>query len=668
MKTRTVNLSAQAGWRIFSSVVLFSTFIVTLSAQAASIPDETANPVKGMTLEQLGNVEVTTASKEPEQVWKTPAAIFVLTGDDIRRSGATSIPEALRLVPGVEVGRIESNGWAVGIRGSETNFSKAVLLLIDGRSVYTPLYAGVYWDVQDLVLEDIDRVEVIRGPGGTVWGPNSADGVINIITKSASETQGAMVSVLSGNVDRPIAEAQYGGKVGDNLSYRVYGKGFIREPEYHTSHNNFDGWNQERGGFRLDWRRDDHSNYILEGDVYGGNSPAETGPASFNNSVSGGDIVGRWRRTFENGSDIYLEGYFDRTVRGGNLYGETRNTFDLDFLHHLKIAERQDVSYGFGLNFSPNRFVQRSPGVNVSPNTETDYTNTGFVQDEIHFLDNKASLTAGAKFEDNNFSGFDVQPTLRALWNANPHQSFWAAVTRGVTTPSRIEEGFDLSAQISVNPPLYLAVVGNPLFQSETVLGYEGGYRQLLRKNLYIDLDVFHNNYDHLQSFGVPTLIGNTLTIFYENAIAGSTNGIEIAPNWKPRAWWNLSGSYSFVGINFHADAPGSDISSTGSVRTYQGSSPSHEVKIESNIDLGKKFEFDQSYFYVSALPAQKVAAYQTMNGRLGWKFRKDWNLSLVGENLFQPYHFEWGTGDPTEAAIGIRRAAYIKLTWEFAR
>jgi iron complex outermembrane recepter protein len=667
MKTLTVNLWPPAG-RIFSAVMLFSALIANLPARAASVPDESGNPLKGMTLEQLGNVEVTTASKEPEQVWKTPAAIFVLTGDDIRRSGATSIPEVLRLVPGVEVGRIDSNGWAVGIRGSETNFSKAVLVLIDGRSVYTPLYAGVYWDVQDLVLEDIDRIEVIRGPGATVWGPNSADGVINIITKAASETQGAMVSVLSGSVDRLIAEAQYGGNIGDDLSYRVYGKGFIREPEYHTDHNNFDGWNQERGGFRLDWREDAHTNYMLEGDVYGGTSPAETGPASFDNSVSGGDIVGRWRRTFDNGSDIYVEGYFDRTVRGGNLYGETRNTFDLDFLHHLRIAERHDVSYGFGLHWSPNRFIQRIPTVNVTPNTETDYTNTGFVQDEIHFLDNKAFLTVGAKFEDNNFGGFDVQPTLRALWNANPHQSFWAAVTRGVTTPSRIEEGFDLSGQLSVNPPLYLAVLGNPHFQSETVIGYEGGYRQLLRKNFYLDLDVFHNNYDHLQSFGPETLIGNTLTIFYENAIAGSTNGIEIAPSWKPTAWWNLSGSYSFVGINFHADAPGSDISSTGSVRTYEGSSPSHQVKIESRIDLGKKFEFDQAYFYVSALPAQKVPSYQTMNGRLQWNIRKDWNLSLVGENLFQPYHFEWGTGDPSEAVIGIRRAAYMKLTWEFAR
>jgi len=626
------------------------------------------NPLKELTLEQLGNVEVTTVSKEPEQVWKTAAAVFVLTSDDIRRSGATSIPEALRLVPGVEVARIDSDQWAVGIRGTETNFSKGVLVLIDGRSVYTPLYAGVYWDVQDVVLEDVDRIEVIRGPGATIWGPNSADGVINIITKKASDTQGFLASTLGGNVDRFLSEARYGGTLGDNLSYRVYGKGFIREPEHNSNGNDFDGWHQERGGFRLDWNPSTHTDYMLEGDAYGGTSPAETGPSSFVNVVSGGDIVDRWRHTFENGSDIYLEAYFDRTIRSGLLYGETRNTIDIDFLHRFKVADHHQITYGFGLHWSPNRFIQKTPGVNVLPEVETDYLHTGFAQDEIHLLNDKLSVIAGVKLEGNNFTGFDVQPTLRGLWNPNPHQSFWAAVTRAVTTPSRIEEGFQLTGEISNNPPTYLLVSGNPNFKSETVLGYEGGYRQLLTPRLYIDLDVFHSNYDHLQSFGVPTPIGDTLTIYYENAIAGVTNGLEIAPSWTVKPWWKLSGSYSYVGIDFHADAPGSNISSTGSVPTYEGSSPDHQVKIMSNFNIGKRFEFDQTYYHVSALPAQNVHAYQTMDGRFQWNIRKDFSFSVVGQNLFQPYHYEWGTGDPTESLIGIRRAAYLKLTWESSR
>jgi iron complex outermembrane receptor protein len=667
MKTPATKLSFQV-WHVLLYAIVIS-FLIVAKASASSDEAETGNPLKELTLEQLGNVEITTVSKEPKQVWKAPAAVFVLTSDDIRRSGATSIPEVLRLVPGVEVARIDSDQWAVGIRGSETNFSKGVLVLIDGRSVYTPLYAGVYWDVQDVVLEDIDRIEVIRGPGATIWGPNSADGVINIITKKTSDTQGFLASVLGGNQDHTVAEARYGGSAGAGLNYRVYGKGFIRGPEYNPNHNKFDGWNQERGGFRVDWNSSARTGYMLEGDAYGGTAPAETGPASFTNVVSGGDVVGRWRHTFENGSDIYLEAYFDRTVRSGPLYGETRNTIDIDLLHHLTVADRHEISYGFGLHWSPNHFVQKSPIVNVLPPIETDYIHTGFFQDEIHLLNNQISITAGAKLQDNNFSGFDIQPTLRGLWNRNPHQSFWAAVTRAVTTPSRIEQGFQLSGgEISANPPTYLLVSGNPEFKSETVLGYGGGYRQLFSSKVYIDLDVFHADYSHLQSFGLPTLIGNTLTIFYENAIAGSTNGIEIAPSWSPKDWWKLSGSYSYVGMNYHADAPGVDISSTGSVRTYEGSSPAHQVKIQSNFNIGKRFEFDQSYYYVSALPAQKVHAYQTMNARFQWNIQQSLSFSVVGQNLFQPYHNEWGTGDPSESLIGIRRAAYAQLTWNTSR
>lgn len=652
-----------------SILILLLCLCSSFPARASDSEPTSVATLKHLTLEQLGNMEVTTASKEPEKVWKTPAAIYVLTSEDIRRSGATTIPEALRLVPGVEVARIDSDQWAVGIRGSETNFSKAVLVLIDGRSVYTPLYAGVYWDVQDLVLDDVDRIEVIRGPGGTVWGPNSADGVINIITKKAAKTQGTLVSILGGNEDHLIAQARYGGRVGDGVSYRVYGKGFLRAPEYHPNGNNFDGWNQERGGFRVDWDPNARSDYMFEGDMYGGTAPAETGPLSFVNSVSGGDLVARWRHTFENGSDIYLEAYAERTIRSGPLYGESRNTFDIDFLHRFTVGGRHEISYGAGLHWSPNQFIQKTPVVSMVPPADTDYIHTGFIQDVIDLYHNQLFLTAGAKVEDNNFSGFDVQPTLRVLWNPNPHQSFWTAVTRTVTTPSRIEEGFRLfGGQISISPPIYLQVSGNPDFRSESVLGYEAGYRQLLSPKLYVDLDVFHDDYQNLQSFGPPTLIGNILTIFYENAIAGSTNGVEIAPTWKPEKWWALSGSYSFVGIDFHANAPGSDISSTGSVKTYQGSSPAHEGSIQSSFTLGKRFEFDQSYRYVSALPAQGVRAYQTMDAQLEYKLYGGLNVSLVGQNLFQPYHFEWGTGDPSESLIGIRRAAYVKVTWASSR
>ena len=273
-------------------------------------------PLKQLSLQELSQIEVTTTSKEPVRANQTAAATYVVTDEEIRRSGATSIADALRLVPGVEVGRIDSHTWAVGIRGFENNFSKSVLVLIDGRSVYTPLFAGVYWDVQDMILQDIDRIEVIRGPGATIWGPNAVNGVINIITKSSADTQGTLVSVEGGNVDRTIDSVRYGGRVGKRLTYRLYAKGFARSPEFHVNGSNYDAWHQERGGFRTGWNNDRDS-VMVESDIYGGTSPRLLGTSVSNDSVAGGDVVGRWRRKFANGSDIYLQSYFDRTIRTG---------------------------------------------------------------------------------------------------------------------------------------------------------------------------------------------------------------------------------------------------------------------------------------------------------------------------------------------------------------
>src|SRR5437867_6615408 len=274
-----------------------------------------------LNLEELGNVEVTTVSKEPEQLRRTPAAVFVLTEEDIRRSGAASIPEVLRLVPGVEVARIDSNQWSLGVRGFGSSLSRSVLVLIDGRSVYTPLFAGVFWNVQDTLLEDIDRIEVIRGPGGTIWGANAVNGVINIVTKNSADTQGVFASAALGTLDRTIDEVRYGGH-GMGLNYRIFSKGFIRRPEFHSDGDNFDGWHQERGGFRMDWNRGKDS-FMVEGDLYRGNSPHRIGTTNVNDIVSGGDTVARWQRNISTNSDLYFQTYFDRTIRIGSQFGET---------------------------------------------------------------------------------------------------------------------------------------------------------------------------------------------------------------------------------------------------------------------------------------------------------------------------------------------------------
>lgn len=651
----------------FLLFVFLAISFLSVQTVAFAQPKDQGKPLKNLSLEELGDVQVTTTSKEPVEVRKTAAATYVITQEDIRRSGATNIADVLRLAPGVEVGRISSNIWAVGIRGLQSNFSKSVLVLIDGRSTYTPLFAGVYWDVQDLVVEDIDHIEVIRGPGATIWGPNSANGVINIVTKNSADTQGPMVSISGGNVAHTVDSVRYGGSSG-NLSYRLYAKGSERGPEFHVDGNNFDEWHQERGGFRTDWTIGDNS-VLVEGDIYGANSPHLLGASTVSNdSVSGGDVLARWRRDLGGGSDIYVQGYIDRTIRIGPQIGETRNTFDLDFLHHIAIGERQDFSWGGGLRWSPNRVTTGTPGIDIAPEIETDYIHSAFAQDEIHFLDNRLSVIGGVKLTYNNFSGFDAQPTARVIFTPNKKQSVWAGVTRAVTTPSRIETGFLLEGG---TPALVVRLSGNPNFKSESILGFEGGYRQLFTPKISLDLSVFHNNYDDLQSFTAPVVSVVTtpppphalVSIMYANAIAGKTNGIEIAPSWQVAPWWRLSGSYSYVGIDMHTRAPSADISSTGSVLTYEGSTPHHLVKVQSLVNLPGNFEFDQYYTYATSLPAQNVPAFHSLDARFGWKY-SGFDFSVAGQNLLQPHHFEWGTGDPAQSLIGIKRSIYGKVVW----
>jgi iron complex outermembrane receptor protein len=379
----------------------------------------------------------------------------VLTQEDIRRSGATSIAEVLRLAPGVEVARIDSDHWAVGIRGFGSGLSKSVLVLIDGRSVYTPLYAGVYWDVQNVPLEDVDRIEVIRGPGGTIWGANAVNGVINIITKSATNTQGTLLSVGAGNVDRGTGSFHYGGEIAKRVAYRVYGMGFGVGPEFHSDQAGFDPWQLGQAGLRADWKGQDRDTFTLQGDLYDGregqlvNISSYSPPASINvmgtQRVSGGNLLGHWRRQLSEKSDLQVQAYYDRTYRIGPQLGESRNTFDVDFIHHMVLPWRQDFIWGLGIRLSPDNFIQTVATVDFLPHHQMDNIYSGFVQDEIGIVPNKLSLTIGTKLEDNNFSGFDAQPSARVLWTPRLHQTFWAAVTRAVRTPSRVDQDLQLT-------------------------------------------------------------------------------------------------------------------------------------------------------------------------------------------------------------------------------
>lgn len=664
---------------VLALLFLLATPIPRVRAQAAQNPAQSTTDLAQLSLEQLGDVEVTTVSKEPEEVWQTPAAIYVLTQEDIHRSGATSIPEALRMVPGVEVARIDSDHWAIGIRGFESGFSQSLLVLIDGRSVYTPLYAGVYWDVQNVPLEDIERIEVIRGPGGTIWGTNAVDGVINIITKNAKDTQGGYASVGGGNVDEGTGSFRYGGQIDKSLNYRVYGMGFADDPEFHSNHDEFDAWQMGQAGFRTDWSRQDRDTFTLQGDFYNGSEGqlvsvgSYSPPATVNLSgpvlVSGGNLLGRWERKFKAGSDLQIQTYYDRTSRLSPQLGEIRNTFDVDLIYHVRLKWKQDVLLGAGGRWSPDTIMQEVPTLNFLPAHETDRIFSWFVQDQIPIVPKRVSLILGSKFDYNNYSGFDVQPTARLLWTLSTRQTFWAAITRAVTTPSRLDEDLQVTDSLAAGVPLFLRVQGNGQFASEEMVGSEAGYRTLIVRKLYLDLAAFHNHYDRLYGYGdnavyiegTPPDLREVLQLSPVNVLGGDTNGFEIAPDWKPTSWWQLKGSYSYLHLAVHNQPGLTDPLKV--VATDNGSSPHHEIVLQSLFNLPKRFDLDPTYRYVSALPAQFVPAYNTADIRLGWHATRQLEISLVGQNLVEPHHPEFG-GDPGPL-VGVRRSAYLKLTWD---
>ncbi len=654
-------------------ILLFVLAGVVNQSFGAPQPDQAnSEPLKQLSLAELGNVEVTTASKEPEKISKTSAAIFVLTQDDIRRSGATSIPEVLRLVPGVEVARISSNQWSVNIRGLGSGFSKSVLVLIDGRSVYTPLYAGVYWDVQNVLLEDVERIEVIRGPGGTIWGSNAVNGVINIITKNAKDTRGTYASTSVGNVEQNQSGVRYGGAHGNNLNYRAYAMGFGQNAEFHAGGGNYDAWQLGQAGFRTDSQLTDLDTLTVQGDLYKGNVGQQVAIVSYSppgqlningtQDVSGGNLLGRWRRDLNSTSDVQVQAYYDRTYRLGPQLGETRNTFDIDLIHHLVLKQRNEVIWGLGARWSPSDFIQTVATLNFLPHHEDDNIYSAFVQDQIAILQSKLWLTVGSKFEHNIFTGWENEPSARLLWTPTSHQTIWGAVTRAVRTPSRIDEDLQLTGLAQATPPVFACICDNRQVVSETLLGYEAGYRKLVTSSFYVDVAAFHNKYNDLVSYGdesISTVASppppyTLISLRAVNGIMGSTNGGEISPDWKVTHWMDFKATYSYVSLNFEDKATHTK---TSQVSSYEGSSPLNEATAQMLFHLPKGFEFDPTYRYVGALPALAVNAYQTADARLGWHLAKEFELSVAGQNLFQPRHAEFGP-------VLIERSAYAQITW----
>jgi len=657
-------------WRVSLGgvfAVIFCLFCVPPSAGAqvpSSLPD-----LKQLSLEQLMNVEVTSVAKKEQRVAETAAAIFVITQEDIRRSGVTSIPEALRLAPGVEVSRIDANKWSIGVRGFGSRLSRSVLVLMDGRSVYTPLFAGVYWEIQDTLLEDIDRIEVIRGSGGTLWGANAVNGVINIITRSAAETQGLLITGGGGSEERGFGGLRYGGKIGQDFSYRLYGKGFSRDGQFTAHASDFDDWQSGQGGFRTDWNFTQSDSLTIQGDAYQGKSGQRTTVSTFSapflavvrddTDFSGMNLLGRWRRTLSDTSNLAFQVYYDRTFRREPTFQERRNTVDFDFQHRFKITGHQEFTWGLGYRYTRGD-TQSMPTVVFSPPNRADNLVSAFVQDEIVLVENRLRLTVGSKFEHNDYSGFEFQPSARLLWTPAERHYLWASISRAVRTPSRVEEDLLLTATLSPIVPTFARLSGNNSFEPEKVLAYEVGYRMQPTDRSSVDIAAFYNRHSDLLSLesGATFLEppGNLILPFsIDNKMTAQVYGIEVATDWRWLDWWRWRLSYSHLQLNLKKKPGSSDFTTE---RSTEGSSPQNQVSLTSFIDLPGNLNLDGIFRYVDNLPGQNVGRYFNLDLRLGWHATKNVELSLVGQNLLQGHHAEWGGG--TE----IQRGVYTKVTW----
>jgi iron complex outermembrane receptor protein len=665
-------------------VTVFAAMFVATSVWgqgSQGTPDVTA-----MSVEDLMNMQVTSVSKRTQKVADAAAAVFVITQEDIQRSGARNIPEALRMVPGLEVARIDENKWAIGSRGFNGRFADKLLVLIDGRSVYTPLFSGVYWDVQDVVLDDVDRIEVIRGPGATLWGANAVDGVINIITKPAKATQSALVKVEGGDEQMTADTVQFGDKIGNKGYYRAYAKYFDwASGNGLAGQNAFDGWHQVRGGFRSDWTLSNVDSLTFQGDMYNSREgetltiPTLTAPYSstFANvgHYSGGNLLGRWTRSSGN-SSYSLQGYFDRTNYSDNsLFVDHESVFDIDFQHDFHLGNANEIVWGVGYRSIQDSNVS-SFTVSVQPSHAQYNQFSTFVQDEVSFLDSRLHVTFGSKFEHNAFTGWEFEPNIRLLGSISKTQSAWVAVSRAVRTPALTEEGLRLNAAVippgappfSSPLPVIEAVFGSRQFQSEDLLAYEIGYRVQATNSFSADISAFYNSYTNLRTAepgtpfpeGSPTPTDVVLPFVAYNRMSGGTWGIEPFVDWKALPKWKLFGSYSFLRMNIHKNSDSTD----PTMDLPNGENPEQQFYFRSSLELPKHFEQDLVVRHVTQLQSLNVPGYSSLDGGVRWRPVPTLEFSFYGENWLNSRHTEFAPDFVNTLPTVVGRSFNGGITW----
>ncbi|MES1241292.1 MAG: TonB-dependent receptor [Acidobacteriota bacterium] len=628
---------------------------VTLAGPAEPAAPRAAADLKKLSIEQLMQIDVTSVSKRSEPLNQAAAAIVVITQDGLRRSGATSLADALRLINSLHVARQSQRDWAISARGFNLTTANKMLVLIDGRSIYTPLFSGVFWDVQDVLLEDVERIEVIRGPGATLWGANAVNGVINVITKKAADTQGGLVTAGAGNEERGFGGVRWGGRFsGDKGQYRVYGKHFDRDAlAFADGSSARDDMQMSQAGFRADWKNSAADSFTVQGDAYQGSIGEATRADS---DVDGGNLLGRWTRATSERSGLELQVYWDRTHRRiPNLFEEHLDTIDLDFQHRLPLARRHDLVWGFGYRHHQDE-VGNSAAVGFFPPRRSFGLASAFVQDEISLLADKLDVTVGTKVEHNDSTGFEVQPSVHVAWKPNDRRTVWGAVSRAVRTPTRIDEDVVFFA-----PNGAPVVEGSRDFESEELLAYELGYRIQPTPELLLDATAFYNVYDNLRSQERRSSpAGAPLPIVLLNGLNAETWGAELRMNAQPVPGLRLHAAYTRLEKSFSRD-PGSTDPTGG---LAEGNDPENRFLVRTSIDLPADLEFDAWVRHIGSLPQPKVDAYTEMDLRLGWKAIEGLELSLVGRNLLHSSHAEFGPASPLREEV--ERSVYGKVEWRF--
>ncbi len=648
-----------------------------LAAPLAFCAAEEEAPLAEMSLEALLDLEVTSVSKKAEPREEAPAAIYVITAEDIRRSGVSAFPELFRLVPGMNVARVDVNQWAISARGFNGLYANKLLVLMDGRSLYAPFFAGVLWEYLDITLEDIERIEVIRGPGGTLWGANAVNGVINIITKHARETQGGLISAESGTDQKIVGVARYGGKLSDKAFYRLTLKHADRKPSVALGGGKAnDTWHTERANLRLDWQPDDDDDLMLSSSLYGTGHeqtyrlsmriPWFMQSHSGESETAGGHLLGRWSHRFSEDSETTLMLYYDHEAWETVLSENVRRTYDVDFQHRLALSPRHELVWGMEMRYNEGD-IKNSYWLALDPRHRRGRLMNVFLQDEIRFLDERLRLTLGAKLGFNDYSGIEVQPNLRIAWVPSERQTVWAAVSRAVRTPSQIEHYGRITSERY--GPLLTALVGNTGFDAEDLLAWEFGYRVRPAAALSLSASLFYHDYRDLRTLTlglpwpelVPLLPHFLLPARALNRQSGSAAGIEVEGDWRARPNWLLRANYTFMETHLHTSK---------GVHMYtdfdEANTPRHTALLMSRADLTKHLEWDVVLRYVDELESIDIPGYCDLDMRLGWHPRADLEIAIAVENLLESRRQEFEPQLVDVQPTQVERAFWLRVTWRF--